>query len=71
MKVIERIAKKFSIVIEAYMIGPSALSDELMGIEDLGIILMVSPPIVYEFLDFVTQVKIDFSFAFLGGGADK
>ena len=42
MKVIERLAKKFSIIIEAYVIGPFTLSGELMGIEDLWINVMIN-----------------------------
>lgn len=68
--VVENLAKKYSLIIGAYVIGPFSLAGELMGIENLCLNLMLKPAVVHKFLDFAFQVIKDYANALLNAGAN-
>ena len=70
LNIVENLAKNFSLIVGAYVIGPFTLVGELMGLENLCLNLMMKPASVYKFLDFVTRVIKDYAYALLTAGAD-
>lgn len=70
LNVVENLAKKYSLVTGAYVIGPFSLVGELMGLENLCLKLMMEPELVHKFLDFVFRVIKDYAKAILMAGAD-
>ena len=69
LTVVENLAKKYSIVIGAYVIGPFSLSGELIGIENLFLNLKLKPAFVHKFLDFAFRVIKDYADALFNAGA--
>ena len=70
LNIVENLAKNFSLIVGAYVIGPFTLVGELMGLENLCLNLMMKPASVHKFLDFVTRVIKDYAYALLTAGAD-
>lgn len=70
LNLVENLAKKYSLVVGAYVIGPFTLVGELMGLENLCLNLMLKPASVHKFLDFVIVVIKDYAYALLTAGAD-
>jgi len=70
LNIIENLAKNFSLIVGAYVIGPFTLAGELMGLENLCLNLMMKPSLAYKLLDFVTRVIKDYGYALLTAGAD-
>ncbi|MGC8972296.1 MAG: uroporphyrinogen decarboxylase family protein [bacterium] len=70
IKVVERLAKSYTILKGAYTIGPFTLAGELMGVEDLMINTILNSSLVYNLLDFTTIVVKDYAHALLNAGAD-
>lgn len=70
IKVVEGLAKKFSIVKGAYVIGPYTLAGELMGVEELGINTILNPGLAHKFIEFTSSIIKDYAKALLDAGAD-
>ncbi|MBC7319786.1 uroporphyrinogen decarboxylase family protein [bacterium] len=70
IKVVEDLAKNYSLLKGAYTIGPFTLAGELIGVEDLMMNLILNPDLVHKFLEFTTIVIKDYANALLNAGAD-
>lgn len=70
IKVVENIAKNFSIIKGAYTIGPFTLAGELMGVSELNMNVILNPELAHKFLEFTTYVIKDYAKALLDAGAE-
>ena len=63
--VMEKIAKKYSIIKGGYVIGPFTMAGELMGSTDISIGVMLNPKFILEVLDFSVQIISEYAHACL------
>ena len=70
IEVMERIARKYSIIKGGYVIGPFTMAGELMGTTDIGINVILNPKLVLELLSFSVQIISEYTHAFFDAGAD-
>jgi len=68
--VMEKIAKKYSIIKGGYVIGPFTMAGELMGSTDISIGVMLNPKFILEVLDFSVQIISEYAHALFDAGAD-
>ena len=70
IEVMERIAKRYSIIKGGYVIGPFTLAGELMGARDIATKLMLDPELVFEFVNFSLKIISEYAKALFNSGAD-
>jgi len=70
IEVMEKIAKKYSIIKGGYVIGPFTLAGELMGAHDISTKVMLEPDLVFEFVNFSLEVISEYANALFDAGAD-
>ena len=70
IEVMERIAKRYSIIKGGYVIGPFTLAGELMGARDIATKLMLEPELVFEFVNFSLKIISEYAKALFNTGAD-
>jgi uroporphyrinogen decarboxylase len=70
IEVMEKIARKYSIIKGGYVIGPFTMAGELMGTTDIGINVILNPKLVLELLSFSVQIISEYTHAFFDAGAD-
>ena len=69
-EVIEKIAKKHSILTGGYVIGPFSMAGELMGAHDTALNVLLNPDLVLECIDFSLQVITEYARTLFNAGAD-
>ena len=70
IEVMEKIAKKYSIIRGGYVIGPFTMAGELMGAHDIATKVMLEPELVSEFVNFSLEVISEYANALFDAGAD-
>jgi len=72
VEVMERIAKKYSIIKGGYVIGPFTMAGELMGAHDTATKVMLNPELVSEFVNFSISIEVisEYAHALFDAGAD-
>lgn len=70
IEVIEKIAKKYSIIKGGYVIGPFTMAGELMGANDIAMQAMLNPELVSELVNFSLEVISEYANALFNAGAD-
>ncbi len=70
IEVMERIAKKYSIIKGGYIIGPFTMAGELIGAHDIATKVMLNPELVFEFVNFSLEVISEYAHALFDAGAD-
>jgi len=70
IEVMEKIAKKYSIIKGGYVIGPFTMAGELMGANDIAMQAMLNPELVSELVDFSLEVISEYANALFNAGAD-
>jgi len=70
IEVMERIAKKYSIIKGGYVIGPFTMAGELMGAHDIATKVMLDPELVFELVNFSLEVIGEYAYALFNAGAD-
>ena len=70
IEVMEKIAKKYSIIKSGYVIGPFTMAGELMGANDIAMQAMLNPQLVSELVNFSLEVVIEYAHALFNAGAD-
>jgi len=69
-KLIEKMAKNYSLLKGAYVIGPFSMAGELMGAQDIALNVMLNPKLVMECIDFSLQIISDYARTLFNAGAD-
>jgi len=69
-EIIEKMAKKYTLIKGAYVIGPFSMAGELMGAQDTALNVILNPELVMECLDFSLQVISDYARTLFNAGAD-
>jgi len=70
IEVMEKIAKKYSIIKGGYVIGPFTMAGELMGANDIAMQAMLNPELVSELVNFSLEVISEYANALFNAGAD-
>jgi uroporphyrinogen decarboxylase len=70
IEVMEKIAKKYSIIKGGYVIGPFTMAGELMGANDIAMQAMLNPELVAELVNFSLEVISEYANALFNAGAD-
>jgi uroporphyrinogen decarboxylase len=70
IEVMEKIAKKYSIIKGGYIIGPFTMAGELMGANDIAMQAMLNPELVAELVNFSLEVISEYANALFNAGAD-
>ena len=70
IEVMEKIAKKYSIIKGGYVIGPFTMAGELMGANEIAIQAMLNPEMVSELVNFSLEVISEYANALFNAGAD-
>lgn len=70
IEVMEKIAKKYSIIKGGYVIGPFTIAGELMGANDIAMQAMLNPELVSELVNFSLEVIREYANALFNAGAD-
>jgi len=70
IEVIEKIARKYSIIKGGYVIGPFTMAGELMGAHDIALKVMLNPELVFEFVNFSIEIISEYANALFDAGAD-
>ena len=70
IEVMEKIAKKYSIIKGGYVIGPFTMAGELMGANDIAMQVMLNPELVAELVNFSLEVISEYANALFNAGAD-
>ena len=70
IKIMEKIAKKYSIIKGGYVIGPFTMAGELMGANDIAMQVMLNPELVSELVNFSLEVISEYANALFSAGAD-
>lgn len=70
INIVEDLARSFSILKGAYVIGPFTLAGELMGVSELSMNVILNPTLAHKFIEFATLVVKDYAKALLSAGAD-
>ena len=70
IEVMEKIAKKYSIIKGGYVIGPFTMAGELMGANDIAMKAMLNPELVSELVNFSLEVISEYANALFNAGAD-
>ena len=70
IEVMEKIAKKYSIIKGGYVIGPFTMAGELMGANEIAIQAMLNPEMVFELVNFSLEVISEYANALFNAGAD-
>jgi uroporphyrinogen decarboxylase len=70
IEVMEKIAKKYSIIKGGYVIGPFTMAGELMGANDIAMKAMLNPELVSELVNFSLEVINEYANALFNAGAD-
>ena len=70
IEVMEKIAKKYSIIKGGYVIGPFTMAGELMGANEIAIQAMLNPELVSELVNFSLEVISEYANALFSAGAD-
>ena len=70
IEVMEKIAKKYSIIKSGYVIGPFTMAGELMGAKDIAMQAKLNPELVSELLNFSLEVISEYANALFNAGAD-
>ena len=70
IEVMEKIAKKYSIIKAGYVIGPFTMAGELMGANDIAMQAMLNPELVSKLVNFSLEVIIEYANALFNAGAD-
>jgi uroporphyrinogen decarboxylase len=70
IEVMEKIAKKYSIIKGGYVIGPFTMAGEFMGANDIAMQAMLNPELVSELVNFSLEVISEYANALFNAGAD-
>jgi len=70
IEVMEKIAKKYSIIKGGYVIGPFTMAGEFMGANDIAMQAMLNPELVAELVNFSLEVISEYANALFNAGAD-
>ena len=70
IEVMEKIAKKYSIIKGGYVIGPFTMAGELMGANEIAMQAMLNPELVSELVNFSLEVISEYTNALFNAGAD-
>lgn len=69
-EIIEKIAKKYSILTGGYVIGPFSMAGELMGAHNTALNIILNPELVLGCIEFSLQVITEYTRTLFNAGAD-